>query len=152
MTTLTLQGTPILLDDDVPALIAAANLHLYFNKNHVYFWQNKTDVSLGEFIIGEKPGLYVDHINRNPLDYQRTNLRHVTKAQNSQNRRSGPVGSFGFIGVCQAGCKYGAQIRINNKSYWSGKHLTPREAALAYDNLIALHGSLAPTNKSLGLL
>lgn len=44
-------------------------------------------MSLAEMIIGKKPGLEIDHINRNPLDNRKKNLRHVTSSQNKLNRR-----------------------------------------------------------------
>lgn len=36
-------------------------------------------------ILGKRPGHYIDHIDRNPLNNRRANLRHVTPAVSSAN-------------------------------------------------------------------
>ena len=71
----------------------------------------------------------VDHINGDPLDNRRCNLRFVTPAQNCANR--GPVsGSSLFKGVCwsNAAGKWQATCRK-----YLGQFLTEEEAARAYD-------------------
>lgn len=142
----------VFVDDHIPELTILAGLNLYLNKGHVLYWANGMDTPLSEFIIGHVAGLMVDHIDRNSLNNQEDNLRHVTKAQNSQNRRSSKIGKWGYIGVTKAGLLFGAQIRVEGKSYWSGSHHLPIDAARAYDALALKHNSYAPTNKDLGLL
>lgn len=46
----------------------------------------KTTVYLHRLLAGA-PGLEVDHINGNPLDNRRANLRPATRSQNEQNKR-----------------------------------------------------------------
>ncbi len=50
----------------------------------------RLDIALHRFLLSAPEGMVVDHINHNPLDNRRVNLRVLTKAQNMQNRR-GPV-------------------------------------------------------------
>jgi hypothetical protein len=52
---------------------------------------------LSRFIMDAKEGQIVDHINRNPRDNRRSNLRIVTHRQNSLNKRC--KSATGFIGV-----------------------------------------------------
>ena len=48
---------------------------------------NFTQKRMHTFLMGKKPGLVIDHINRKPLDNRRCNLRHVTCQQNLWNRK-----------------------------------------------------------------
>jgi hypothetical protein len=54
-------------------------------------------IPLSRFVMNAKQGEIVDHINGDPLDNRRCNLRIVTPRQNSLNRKSKT--STGFIGV-----------------------------------------------------
>jgi hypothetical protein len=54
-------------------------------------------ILLSRFVMNAKQGEIVDHINGDPLDNRRCNLRIVTPRQNSLNRKSKT--STGFIGV-----------------------------------------------------
>jgi hypothetical protein len=55
-------------------------------------------IYLHRFILDFPVGI-VDHINRNPLDNRRTNLRIVTQAQNLMNRGKNKNNSSGYKGV-----------------------------------------------------
>ncbi|MCE5339610.1 MAG: HNH endonuclease [Planctomycetaceae bacterium] len=54
-------------------------------------------IPLARFVMNAKKGQIVDHINRNPLDNRRCNLRFVTKRQNNLNRKCD--NGTGFFGV-----------------------------------------------------
>jgi len=105
--------------------------------------------SLGRFILGIKDkDIFVDHINRNPLDNRKSNLRTCNRSQNLFNRRK-RVDSI---------CKYkGLSIRGNGIVVTCIKdHIThsvflnSKDQALAgtiYDCLsIQLHGEFSNPN------
>jgi hypothetical protein len=77
----------------------------------------------------------VDHINRNPLDNQRHNLRPATRAQNQANRGANANNSSGFKGVCRdkRGGKWRARMMVNRHCHHLGFFLDAEEAARAYD-------------------
>lgn len=74
----------------------------------------------------------VDHVNRNPLDNRRANLRICTRSQNCMNRKSTP--RSGFKGVVQNGSGWAAHIKMNRKVHHLGTYRTKEEAARAYDS------------------
>lgn len=88
--------------------------------------------------ISPKPGRVIDHINGNPLDNRKSNLRLCTQSQNQRNRRkSKKPCSSKFKGVSFAGHfrkHWHAQIRIDGKVKNLGYFDTEREAAMAYDD------------------
>lgn len=48
---------------------------------------NKKQIKLHKFIFGEKSGYEIDHINNDPLDNRKINLRFATRHENSMNTR-----------------------------------------------------------------
>jgi hypothetical protein len=75
---------------------------------------------------GEIPkGLYIDHINRNPLDNRIENLRLCTPTQNEYNK---PRKGYRF----EAG-KWRARIKINGKNKHLGMFDTEEQAKEFYD-------------------
>jgi hypothetical protein len=79
-------------------------------------------------------GTIVDHINRNPFDCRKSNLRFVTSKQNAQNTTSRKKTSR-FLGVSYHSCrkKFRAIIKQNGKSYHLGYFENEIEAALLYN-------------------
>ena len=66
----------------------------------------------------------VDHINNNPLDNRKCNLRIVTPQQNNMNRKSTKDSSSKYIGVTfdKRNNKWKAFIKINGKSVHLGTY------------------------------
>lgn len=92
-------------------------------------------------VIGKPPkGLYVDHIDGNPLNNQRSNLRFATNAQNQANRGPSKHNKLGIKGVCKVYFNgntkkrpfYRAQIKSNKKVRHIGYFKTPEQAQKAY--------------------
>lgn len=76
-----------------------------------------------------------DHINRNPLDCRRDNLRMVTPQQNSMNKSLQSNSQTGYVGVAYISSRgvYRAQIGLNNQDIYLCQSKDPRECASAYN-------------------
>ena len=89
-------------------------------------------VLLGRQIMNTPVGMTVDHINNNPLDNRRINLRNCTFSQNLVNRRyygnktAKQRGAYKMRGV------FLALISINGKGVYLGYFKTEAEAHNAY--------------------
>jgi hypothetical protein len=86
-------------------------------------------------IMGAKKGQFVDHINHDPLDNRRTNLRLCTHSQNHMNRTKLLGKSSRYKGVTwnkQVG-KWKASIQAEGKYRFIGYFMNELHAALAYD-------------------
>lgn len=97
-----------------------------------------------ELMKGEK----VDHINGDPLDNRRDNLRLTTHADNCKNRHRQVNNTSGYKGVSSQrrvnGVKWTAYITSDKKRYHLGCFETPEEAYAAYcEAAIRLHGEFA---------
>jgi hypothetical protein len=86
----------------------------------------------------------IDHINGDPLDNRRNNLRPATRQQNRANtRKSNP-----FKGAYKHHNKWHARIRHGGVTHYLGAFSTPEQAAQAYNNkAIEFHKEFANLNK-----
>lgn len=83
----------------------------------------------------EIAGSHCDHIDRNPLNNRRSNLRPATSAQNCQNRGRASNNQSGFKGVSFRKDRgtWIASIRSGGRLTKIGTFETPEDAARAYD-------------------
>lgn len=96
---------------------------------------NNRNYRLTRLILNPPKDLYVDHVNGNPQDNRRENLRVVKSAHNQMNMCIPKHNTSGYKGVSYSKEKsrYRAQISLNNKAKHIGYFDTPEEAARAYD-------------------
>jgi len=91
-------------------------------------------------------GHVIDHINNDPLDNRRENLRIVSKSQNQWNRRCDDDSATGIKGVCydETNKNYKAAIWKDNKQAWQKRYPTLNEAVKAVKEMRQdLHGEWA---------
>jgi hypothetical protein len=106
-------------------------------------------ISMGREILQPEDGFEVDHINGDPFDNRRSNLRLCTHAQNVANRRKFTGCSSGFKGVIRHGNRWRSVIHCNGIRKDIGSFATQEEAARAYDKFARqMHGEFALLNFS----
>lgn len=94
-------------------------------------------------------GLFVDHINGNPLDNRKSNLRICSHKQNMQNIIKKKSHSSLYKGVVwvKERKKWVAAIHLNYKRFYIGGFENELHAAMAYDLwAIEFFGQFARTN------
>jgi hypothetical protein len=100
-------------------------------------------------------GPRVDHQDLNPLNNQRSNLRHATNGQNVMNTGLTARNKSGCKGVSwnKAGGKWVATIKFQGKCFHLGYFESVEMAASAYDKAaIEMFGSFARTNEMIKML
>jgi len=73
-------------------------------------------------------GLEWDHINRDPLDNRRENLRMVTRSENNLNKDYSYQNKSGFRGVHQKHDKWRGAVKVDGKNVYTTVFSTPEEA------------------------
>jgi hypothetical protein len=104
-------------------------------------WRERTDggvlisrsTPMHALILGTKPGLEIDHIDRDGLNNTRANLRHATHAQNKANCAPYRTNTSGYKGVSRHKRRWRALISYGGRPHYIGLYATAEEAARAYD-------------------
>ena len=104
---------------------------------------------IASFLMNTK-GIIYDHIDRNSLNNQKSNLRIASYSQNAMNR-SKQKGNYSCkykgVGWHKRQQEWIARISFNNKMLWLGGFPTAEEAAKAYNAAaIKYHGAFAVLN------
>ena len=90
-------------------------------------------VKLQRMLLGvENPKLVVDHINGNPFDNRKSNLRVCKNSENSRNCRISKNNTSGYPGVrITSHGRFNARITFNRKGIHIGNYATFEEAVKA---------------------
>jgi hypothetical protein len=93
------------------------------------------------------PLLIVDHINRNPLDNRRCNLRLASHQENTHNRTKKAGSNSRFLGVSKANYgKWAARIRVDGKTIALGTFVSELDASKAYNEAAIARSVFASIN------
>lgn len=96
------------------------------NGKSTYFFMHR-------LILNPPDGIGIDHIDRNSLNNQKSNLRFATDSQNQANRRMQRNNKSGVRGVHKHNNKWRARIYFRNKQICLGEYNNLNEAAKVYD-------------------
>lgn len=145
------QGLKAIIDDEDFEL--ASKFKWYAQKcagNKTYARRSgKNGISLHRFLMNPLEKIEVDHINGDPLDNRRNNLRLCEHRDNLRNKKMKTTNKYGFKGVrIKAGkIKPSAEIVVDGKTIHLGYFDTLVQAALAYDQAATKHfGNFARLN------
>ena len=100
-------------------------------------------------INGTGKGEHTDHVNGDPLDNRKENLRTCTRSENMRNRKISTGGTSKYKGVCwrKSEGKWVVQIRAGGDPMNKGLFNCEVEAAKCYDkHALELFGEFAKTN------
>lgn len=88
----------------------------------------RRSIGLHRLILGDPAG-DIDHIDRNPRNNARSNLRVCSKAVNNKNVPTRENKTSKHRGVSKRGDRWQAVVRINGKLKWLGVFDTEEEAS-----------------------
>jgi hypothetical protein len=96
------------------------------NKGYVVYSGKKDELNskrLHRMILDCPENMVIDHIDHNPLNNCRSNLRIVTQQQNMMNQSKTKRNTSGVLGVSWSKTyeKWVAQITLNNKNIYLGR-------------------------------
>ena len=130
------QGLPdgVLVDAEDMDKIGSYRKWFISTRGDVYAQIHKngktTSHKIHRVITNAPVGMDVDHINGNPLDNRRVNLRICTHAENSRNTKLARNNTSGHIGVSwdKSRKKWSARIKLNYKDIYIGRYETIKDA------------------------
>lgn len=127
-------GTKILVDPEDKPFLERFKWWLNggYPKTVVFIKRKRIGLSMHRLVSGMKDGM-IDHVNRNPLDNRKSNLRRCTHAQNMSNAIRKKKNKYRGVNASPSGKKFQAQIMVNGKKTHLGCFNSEIEAAEAYD-------------------
>ena len=109
-------------------------------RGYVYRHTRQGKLYLHRLLMGAEKGQEVDHINRNPLDNRRENMRIVAHWINAHNRQSRPTTGERGVRQPKGRNRWNAYIYVNGTYLWLGSHMTKELAVAARNKAEVAHG------------
>lgn len=128
-----LPTTSFLLDEEDWRRVSRARFFAR-RRDRINIWIDGKSMTLARYLTRPGANEVVDHINGDPTDNRRINLRICTPAENCFNMALNRRNSSGFKGVTLRVCgRFAAYAHANNKQIYLGLHPTAELAAQAHD-------------------
>jgi len=112
--------------------------------------KKQTTLLMHRLLLTPPADMHIDHIDGNPSNNRRSNLRLATSQQNAGNSKKQAGCSSQYRGVSwdKRDKKWRAQVRQNGRQKYLGLFTDEAEAALAYNTAaVELFGEFAKLNK-----
>ena len=121
-----------IIDIETVGLVKDYQWHIQ-DKQHVSVKINSKTVYLHRLITNCPEDMVCDHINNNPLDNRKENLRICTVQQNGFNRKLNRNNTSGYSGVTWSGSrgKWRVGITVNQKVIALGSYVNLEDAVVA---------------------
>ena len=115
---------------DLDDIDKVKNCKWYMSNGYVVHRIKNKQIRLHRIIMNPNDDMVVDHINHNPLDNRKSNLRICTLQQNNMNKTIQSNNTSGTTGVFwdKQTNKWRAGIKINQKKINLGRFNTKEEA------------------------
>lgn len=91
--------------------------------------RESSGIYLHDIIMDIQLGEVVDHINHNPYDCRKQELRKCSIEENDFNKK--PKNKYNCNGIVERNGRWGAQIQYKRHNYWLGTFSTKEEAIKA---------------------
>ena len=149
MVGVTSDGNEFIFDVNDMQSITKFNWHI--SNGYVVSKEKGKIIRLHRLLMDPPEAKEVDHINGEPSDNRRLNLRVCTRQQNAFNSRQLSHSKQKYKGILQRSSgKWRARITLNDKRISIGQYETEEQAAIAYNEKAKeLFGEYALLNKIL---
>ncbi len=129
MKILFIDGKEVLLDDEDYLWISEFKWRI----DGGYATTGHNAIRMHRILLRAHKGVLVDHVDRNPLNNQKINLRVASALQNAQNRSPRKCRISKYKGIHKVNGKWRVRIQVNGERIHIGYYDNDLDAARAYD-------------------